>query len=155
MSARWSDGFTARLPKLPTVVFKNMSDVSKQPSNPAVQWEREKDGKRYVIVSAPQRGRPPLFILKMHEDGEKHQVCQIRMDAFETTELTLTKFSSLAMDFVDGKLALDTIYRARDDMLKSHVAGTNQRCKKRPATSKLEESSSTKLPRAAASSAGQ
>ena len=100
-----------------------------------MQWEAvSKDNVRFTIASAPQKDRDPLYILKAHVDGSKHQVCQLRLDAYDTAEKSLNKFVRLAEKLCAGDLAEDMIYKARDNMLKEDLKIVGSR-KRPPATS--------------------
>ena len=58
----------------------------------------------------------------MKSEGETRQVCQIRVDAYASADITLHKFTELAKGLANGTHSVDTIYKARDDMLKSSAA---------------------------------
>ena len=137
MSARWPDGFTVRLVKLPVQVYRTMPKIEKTSS--AEKWAGGVGDSKVTIHFRPQAKRNDLYIMYKVDDATK-QICQIDVMAFGTAQDTLNKFIGLGERFCAGDVDIDQLYKARDQLLKEVECKPAKRpriCKKPACHAKL------------------
>ena len=77
-------------------MWLKLEPITHQAQGAATLWSVQFKKMKYTIVSAPQKDRDPLFIMRTKEEGEyQHQVCQIRMDVLGESKATLQHFIKL------------------------------------------------------------